>query len=162
MASRREDTAQQVAKAIVRGHVKLCVGITEIAEPYCSCAPIGSPLCEACAELATTIATALSSVTGCLNCGDANDGGYETEEVGPFCAQCWQYLEQHFTSTVEALRPKEPDVIYYPLHCAVTPPESWGYPHCSLPRGHEGSHRAYSGHIVSVKTLLCEWPTEPI
>jgi hypothetical protein len=30
----------------------------------------------------------------CINCGEANDGGYITGEgeVGPFCSMCWQYL----------------------------------------------------------------------
>jgi hypothetical protein len=30
---------------------------------------------------------------GCINCGETHDGGYETEEVGPFCSQCWESLK---------------------------------------------------------------------
>ena len=33
---------------------------------------------------------------GCINCGETKQGGYETEEVGPFCAECWDYLAKHF------------------------------------------------------------------
>ena len=32
----------------------------------------------------------------CINCSEANDGGYETEEVGPFCSMCWQLMREHF------------------------------------------------------------------
>jgi hypothetical protein len=28
----------------------------------------------------------------CINCGEANDGGYETPSVGPFCSLCWDEL----------------------------------------------------------------------
>lgn len=41
---------------------------------------------------------------GCINCGEAHDGGYlsghdgDVNEgaVGPFCSQCWRFLEQTF------------------------------------------------------------------
>jgi hypothetical protein len=41
---------------------------------------------------------------GCINCGEANDGGYMTGReghvdegaVGPFCSQCWQLLQESF------------------------------------------------------------------
>lgn len=33
---------------------------------------------------------------GCINCGAKGDGGYETEEVGAFCATCWEMLRAHF------------------------------------------------------------------
>lgn len=33
---------------------------------------------------------------GCINCGEVNDGGYETEDVGAFCGQCWDYLREYF------------------------------------------------------------------
>jgi hypothetical protein len=32
----------------------------------------------------------------CINCGEANDGGYETEEVGPFCSECFASLRRFF------------------------------------------------------------------
>lgn len=36
----------------------------------------------------------------CINCGEANDGGYvidnENESfVGPFCSQCWDYIRKY-------------------------------------------------------------------
>lgn len=36
--------------------------------------------------------------TGCINCGEANNGGYETEDVGSFCSSCWQLLQEYFTA----------------------------------------------------------------
>ena len=45
-------------------------------------------------ELATPAATPAG---GCIGCGEAKDGGYETEEVGPFCSQCWQSLQRYFS-----------------------------------------------------------------
>jgi hypothetical protein len=35
---------------------------------------------------------------GCINCGEQHEGGYETEEVGSFCGQCWEYLRAHFAA----------------------------------------------------------------
>lgn len=32
----------------------------------------------------------------CVNCAEENDGGYETENVGPFCSMCWEYLKEYF------------------------------------------------------------------
>lgn len=34
--------------------------------------------------------------TGCINCGEVNEGGYETEEVGSFCQSCWELLGEYF------------------------------------------------------------------
>jgi len=33
----------------------------------------------------------------CIACGESQDGGYEVEDgPGPFCAGCWERLEEHF------------------------------------------------------------------
>src|SRR5687767_3763037 len=39
---------------------------------------------------------------GCINCGEANDGGYGIEDVGAFCSQCWEYLREHFAAEAHA------------------------------------------------------------
>jgi len=41
---------------------------------------------------------------GCINCGEAHDGGYVSGweghinegAVGPFCSQCWEFLRETF------------------------------------------------------------------
>lgn len=37
--------------------------------------------------------------SGCINCGEANDGGFYTSEgqVGGFCSQCWEFLRAEFS-----------------------------------------------------------------
>jgi hypothetical protein len=50
---------QAEAEEIIRGHNEFCVGHVYPAEPYCSCAPNGHPLCQPCAKLAATIVAAL-------------------------------------------------------------------------------------------------------
>jgi hypothetical protein len=33
----------------------------------------------------------------CIACGEDHDGGYEVEDgPGPFCAGCWERLQDHF------------------------------------------------------------------
>lgn len=47
---------------------------------------------------------------GCINCGDANDGGYMTGfegridegAVGPFCSQCWQLAQDFFRADLQS------------------------------------------------------------
>lgn len=36
------------------------------------------------------------SAKGCINCGVTDNGGYETEDVGPFCGECWGRLDEYF------------------------------------------------------------------
>lgn len=48
--------------------------------------------------------TAPQEQEGCINCGEANDGGYmsgfegDADEgaVGPFCSQCWELMRETF------------------------------------------------------------------
>jgi hypothetical protein len=40
-------------------------------------------------------------VRACINCGETNEGGYMTPDVGPFCSTCWHQLG-------EALSPSSP------------------------------------------------------
>lgn len=47
----------------------------------------GRPLAHATPSPATTR-------TACINCGETHDAGYLTEELGPFCAECWGYVQQ--------------------------------------------------------------------
>lgn len=60
---------------------------------------------------------------GCINCGEANDGGYETSDgnVGSFCAQCWECLREEF------------QVIYY-RHDIDCPARAEGVCNCDLPK----------------------------
>lgn len=57
------ETALEIAEEIVRGHNDFCVGHFEPAEAWCSVAPAGKPLCDACADLAGKIADALQLAT---------------------------------------------------------------------------------------------------
>lgn len=52
--------ARMQAEGIVRNHDKICQGVWDDTAPYCSCAPEGTPLCEACSVLTATIAGILS------------------------------------------------------------------------------------------------------
>ena len=40
---------------------------------------------------------------GCLNCHELNNGGYETEDVGPFCADCWSCLHEDRDALISEL-----------------------------------------------------------
>lgn len=50
---------RQIAEDIVRGHADRCVGDYESTQPWCSCAPLGTPLCQGCQKLADAITAAL-------------------------------------------------------------------------------------------------------
>lgn len=52
--------ALKQAEALVRGHETFCVGHVKVEEPWCSCAPFGSPLCPSCQSLADKIAALLA------------------------------------------------------------------------------------------------------
>jgi hypothetical protein len=56
-------TLEQRAEQIVRSQEEYCHGLIPFnPEPYCSCAPEGHPLCEACAKFAALILSALQDV----------------------------------------------------------------------------------------------------
>ncbi len=46
---------------------------------------------------------------GCINCKQRNDGGYMTDEVGPFCSECWASLELHFSTPTSDVLDKQLD-----------------------------------------------------
>jgi len=47
--------------------------------------------------------------SACINCGEANDGGYECEDgPGPFCSSCWLALEDHFKTGAPPQDIREP------------------------------------------------------
>lgn len=47
---------QEAAEALVRGHDRMCMGFWHESFPWCAAAPVGTPLCEPCQQLADKIA----------------------------------------------------------------------------------------------------------
>lgn len=61
----------------------------------CNCASLPEPPNESCPLHGL-------DDQGCVSCGEAHDGGYQTEDVGSFCSQCWEHLREHFTVELKA------------------------------------------------------------
>ena len=62
---------------------------------------------EAKSQLTALQAKLAKKKTGCINCGEANDGGYMTEEVGPFCSECWVAIHAEDTRRIAALQAEQ-------------------------------------------------------
>lgn len=69
------------AEKIVREHELLCRGVWDVEAPYCSCAPIGTPLCEACAALRDKIVVALATLLAAR--GPQREEEEDQTRVGP-------------------------------------------------------------------------------
>jgi hypothetical protein len=75
--------------------------MTEMEQVRAMC--VGAGMDERCA---TPKYKRETPVDGCINCGEANDGGYmsgfegDADEgaVGPFCSQCWELMRETFSS----------------------------------------------------------------
>ena len=83
--------------------------VTGLLELIVNCA--NPPPCRMCRQHADDLLAALEALVsqqarakGCINCGEANDGGYmsgreghvDEGAVGPFCSSCWELLQEDF------------------------------------------------------------------
>lgn len=58
----------------------------------------------------------------CINCGERNDGGYETweGEVGPFCGTCWDFLRTRGPNPADCVYFDEDAGCYVAKHTVIT------------------------------------------
>jgi hypothetical protein len=75
---------------------------------------------------------------GCINCGEADDGGYETVEgrVSSFCSQCWEYLREEFQEV-------------WARHGEDCPARTGGICNCGLPK-----RLAQLGSVPGLKPII--------
>lgn len=102
--------------------------------PFCGCDSYAEKVITALEESGKLVATPPASPAepkGCINCGEANDGGYmggkgvDEGSIGPFCSQCWELVLNESRPCSDFIRDHEDG---RPLaERTTTPPKTGGF-----------------------------------